>query len=584
MLIPDSIKERLKLAERLKEDCDAGRGMRSTSYKNYGQWLERGWASDDGQGGMALANVLFSHNDRVAAHLFSPSDLRFTMAFDRRYKKDWIERGTVASRAITEDWHNKSTDLLFGHGVKVAVDYGACLMRQMAGRDEEGHYESRGCRLVMPWCFGVANEGVNGLEGQEYFCETTYLNKYEVWRRIRTFPDALKIFEKVVQSADRNQGNAIPTSFMHQVLSTAVLDLSPVSRASPTPGGWIQTTGGPAFPPMTPQVHIDLYAMHEIWAWNDVTSDYTTLVYIEPDILISPRYMSTSKVVPGKTTNLFVPGHHGYTLIQPNYAAEYFFGYSELKDLMRLQSWLTEHLGDIRKLMGQQFDQILAISGDMIQDEQYATMKAQGLLNLGMGGSVNNITPRIPDQALPLIGEILFLMDRISGFQGVVGGQGETGVRAGTHAETLMKMGSTRLRDRSLLVERQAAMAGDETLAMFQAKDDSTWWINEEDESTYFQLADLPPDRRIVVDSHSSSPIYQDDHIQLVAWGVKAGLLDPITAIEMLPFQNKDLIIERVQQMMKQKQAELAKVEKLDPEAFVKAVTGQSGGHHRRAA
>lgn len=576
MIIPASIKDRTVLAQHLLEDCHVGRGSREVSYKNYGQWLERGWASDDGQGGLALANVLFSHDDRVAAHLFSPSDLRFTMAFERRYKKYWIERANAAARGMTEEWHNKSIDLLFGHGVKVAVDYGACIIRQQAERiiDENGkaQYAYKGSRLVMPWMFGVANDGVNGLENQEYFCETMFCNKYEVWRAVRHLPEAQDLFKRIVTSGDRNEGVSQPTSFMHQVLSTAVLDLSPVSRASPTPGGWIQTTGGPAFPPMTPQTRIDLFPRHEIWVWNDEISDYTTFVYFEPDILVSPRY---------KPTNLFIPGHTGYTLIQPNFVPEYFFGYSEIRDLMRLQSWLTEHLGDLRKLMGVQFDQVLAFSGDNIQDEQYATMRAQGVLNLGMGGSVNNITPKIPDQALPLIGEILLLMDRISGFQGVMSGEGTAGVRANSHADTLMKMGSTRLRDRSLLVERQCAMAGDETLALCQAKDDTAWWLNEDDESTFFTLAQLPSDRRIAVDSHSSSPIYQDDHVQLVAWLVKAGL-DLATAVEMLPLQNKDWLIERIQADQAAKQKQLQQLEQRDPEAFAKVISGGRG--HSKAA
>ncbi len=272
MIIPSSIKERQVLAQRLMEDCAVSTGTRQAAYRNYGQWLERGWASDDGQGGLALANVLYSHNDRVAAHLFSPADLRFSMAWERHYSKDWLDRGAVAARVITEEWHNKSIDLLFGHGVKVAVDFGACFLKQLAGIDEDGHYEYRGSRLVMPWMFGVANDAVNGLENQEYFCETMLCSKYEVWRNVRHLPDATKLFERIVSSADKETGVGRPSSFMHQVLSTAVLDLSP-TRTSNMPGGWIQTTGGPAYPPMMPQTNIDLFPRHEIWVWNDEIND-----------------------------------------------------------------------------------------------------------------------------------------------------------------------------------------------------------------------------------------------------------------------------------------------------------------------
>ncbi len=551
----------------------ASAGQRQAAYRNYGQWLERGWASDDGQGGLALANVLFSHNDRVAAHLFSPADLRFSIAWERHYKKDWLDKGAVAARCITEEWQNNSIDLLFGHGVKVAVDYGACLLKQLAGKDEDGHYTYRGSRLVMPWMFGVADEAVNGLENQEFFCETMLVNKYQVWRDTRHLPDGKKLFERIISSSDKESGVGRPSSFMHQVLSTAVLDLSP-TRTSNQPGGWIQTSGGPAYPPTHPQTDIDLFPRHEIWVRNDEASDYTTFVYFEPDILVSPLY---------KPTNLFVPGHTGYSLIQPNFTPEYFYGYSEIRDLMRLQAWLTEHLGDIRRIMGKQFDKLLAIIGEGIQDEAYASMQETGILNLGMGGSVTDLTPRLPEQAMPIIGEILYLMDRISGFPGVMSGEGQSGVRAGVHADTLMKTGSTRLRDRSLLVERQCGIAGDVTLSLCQVKDDSIWWVREEDESTYFTLNQLPGDRRVVVDSHSSSPIYQDDHVQLVAWAVKANIIDPVSAIEMLPFQNKDLLIERAREMQRQKQEQIEELKQtLPPEEFAKILAGRPG--HKRAA
>jgi len=577
VIIPDTIKKREVLAQKLLEDTGVSTGQRTAAYKNYGQWLERGWASDDGQGGLALANVLFSHDDRVAAHLFSPSDLRFAMSFERHYKQAVLDRGAVVARNITAEWHSpkKSIDLLFGHGVKVAVDFGACILKQLAGKDEDGNYEYRGARLVMPWMFGVANESVNDLSQQEYFRETMLCNKWEVWRAVRHLPEGQDLFKRIIASADKEQGVGRPSSFMHQVLSTAVLDITPAAGRSNFPGGWIQTTGGPAYPPMMPSVNVDLFPRHEIWVWDDELSDYTTFVFFEPDILVSPRY---------KRTNLFVPHHTGYTLIQPNFTPDYFYGYSEIRDLMRLQSWLTEHLGDIRRIMGQQFDKLVAIAGDTIQDEQFSTMKAQGVINLGMGGSINDLTPKLPPEAIPLIGEILYLMDRISGFPGVMSGEGQPGVRAGVHADTLMKTGSTRLRDRSLLVERQCSTAGDETLALCQAKDDSTWWVNEEDESTYFTLDQIPEDRSVTVDSHSSSPIYQDDHAKLVAFGVTHGIIDPISAIEMLPFQNKDLLIERVKEQMKQKQAQLQELKQVDPEAFAKVISGGGTSHHRRAA
>lgn len=69
--------------------------------------------------------------------------------------------------------------------------------------------------------------------------------------------------------------------------------------------------------------------------------------------------------------------------------------------------------------------------------------------------------------------------------------------------------------------------------------------------------------------------------MQLVAWAVKAQILDPVSAVEMLPFHNKDIIIERLKERQAAQQAQLAKLEKEDPEAYAKVIRGSG---HRHAA
>jgi hypothetical protein len=148
-------------------------------------------------------------------------------------------------------------------------------------------------------------------------------------------------------------------------------------------------------------------------------------------------------------------------------------------------------------------------------------------------------------------------------------------VRAGVHADTLLKTGSPRLRDRSLLIERQCAAAADDTLAIVQAKDATVYWTDADKGETDFLLSQLPEDRQIAVDSHSSSPIYHDDHAQLIAWGVKSGVLGPEDAIEDLPFPNKDQKLRR----LKHRQEERQKLMVEHPEFFQHGRGHPGGGH-----
>jgi hypothetical protein len=176
---------------------------------------------------------------------------------------------------------------------------------------------------------------------------------------------------------------------------------------------------------------------------------------------------------------------------------------------------------------------------------------------------------------IPIVNLIMQLMDRVSGFPPIMSGAGEPGVRANAHADTLMKTGSPRLRDRSMVVERQCAQLGDSLLAALREKDGRFYWLNPDDETDRFLLADLPDDYRVSVDSHSGSPIYADDHSNLIAWGVRSGILGPEDAIEDLPFPHKDRKLQRLQQRAEQKQKLMEEhPEMLEGKQGLKAVQG----------
>jgi hypothetical protein len=513
--------------------------------------------------------MLYGHVDRTASHLFSPTDLRFAIDYENIYAQEWMDKGTVAARVVSREWERKNIDVLFGHGVKEALSYGSYLLKQLAGKDAEDHFYFRGARLVPPWAFGVYDEGVNELDQQEALVETVWFNRHEVWRRVRNLPDAEKLYERIIASGAKEDREGVPRTFMHQILSTAILDVNLRNATTPQPGGLAQLSNDPNAT-LGPQVSIDLYPMHEIFVKDDARGgeDYTTIQIIEPDILVAPRF---------KHCNLFVPTRHPYSLIQPNFVDGYFWGRSEITDLMKLQEWLTDHLDDARRLMALQIDKFIGFEGvDGITDEIYGRMRGPGYVGVPQGAQIKDLTPALPEQMIPLIAEIIGLMERASGFPPIMSGQGEPGVRAGVHADTLMKTGSPRLRDRSLLVERQCASAADDTLAILQAKKAQAYWTNPDDEKTDFVLSQLPEDRQISVDSHSSSPIYHDDHAQLIAWGVKSGVLGPEDGIEDLPFPHKDRKIAR----LKARQAAQQKMMLEHPEFFAKHSAG-GGAHHK---
>jgi hypothetical protein len=547
MILPRSLKDLTKFALDVIDQCNVTRGQRATAYRHYASWIEAGQARQSPAGPsnyLALANMLYSHVDRLASHLFSPTDLRFSIDYENRYPKQFLDRAEVAARVLSREWETNDIDIDFGHCVKESLYYGASIPKlncKKVGTDIKVDVE-----VVMPWNFGVLNEARNGLDKQEGVCETLYINQHEVWRHIRHLPNARELWKRIWAHARTEGQSSVPSSFMHQVLSTAILDVN--SRNSTRPGGIVNMTNQPTYPSTGPTVAIDLFPMYELWVQDDdKENDYTTIQVIEPDILITPTETYRK--------NLFCPFSLPYGLVQPNVVEGYFWGRAEIIDLMQLQDWLTEHLIDIRRLVEMQVEKLIGFEGvDAITDELYGQMRRPGYMSVPQGAKINDLTPKFPEEMVPIVNLILQLMDKVSGFPPIMSGQGEPGVRANAHADTLMRTGSPRLRDRSLLIERQCGALADTSFAALRDKDGRYYWVNPEDEKDKFLLGALPDDYRVSVDSHSTSPIYHDDHANLVSWGVRTGTLGPEDAIEDLPFSHKDIKLQRLKEREAAKQ------------------------------
>lgn len=547
MILPKNLKELTKTALDIIDQCNASRGQRATAYRHYAMWIEAGQARQSPTGPsnyLALANMLYAHVDRLAAHLFSPTDLRFSIDYENQYPKQFLARANTASRVLSREWEANDIDVDFGHCVKEALYYGTSIPKlnpKVIGKNIKIE-----CEVVMPWNLGVYNESRNGFDKQEAVCESLYLNQWEVWRHIRNLPNANDLWRRIWAHSRREAASSLPSSFMHQVLSTAVID---VQARNPTrPGGIVNMTNFPTYPSTGPTVAIDIFPMYELYVVDDdKDGDYTTIQVIEPDILVCPTAEYRK--------NLFCPHQLPYGLVQPNVVKGYFWGRSEIVDLMQLQDWLTEHLIDIRRLVEMQVEKLIGFEGiDAITDELYHQMRRPGYMAVPQGAKINDLTPPFPQEMIPTVQLILQLMDKVSGFPPVMSGEGVPGVRSQAQTDTLMRTGSPRLRDRSLLVERQCAALADCTMACLREKDGRFYWTNPDDETDKFLLADLPDDYRVSVDSHSTSPIYHDDHANLIAWAIKGGVLGPEDAIEDLPFSHKDIKLQRLRDREAQKQ------------------------------
>lgn len=549
--IPSSEVETVAFANELVRQCTASQGVRNAYYRALSMIFETGRYD----GTKALVNTIPNHIKRLAGMLYSPVELKFSVSFRNIYPSIQLEQGKVAAKLLGEEWSTPGVngDTLWGRGTEDSLKYGAAFLKQWTLNDWGGvSYEKK---LVMPWQFGVYNEAENDISKQEALVETSRITLPEVWRRIAHFPNSKELYAQIEQTANVSPVGDAPDSFFHTVLSTSQLQTGVNGGGSVIPGGIVQFNQNPNYALMGPVVSAPTVKFHEIWVKGK--DDYHTIQLIE-DFLLVTKF---------KTANLLgVHRKQPYRLIQPNEVTNYFWGRSELVDLIEPQGLLATWCDDLRRMYGLQVDKILGFIGfEGIDDEAYAQMRAAGYMGLPNGASIQDLTPKIPPEALPLLQWIMQVMNQIMGFPPIMQGQGDTGVRAGTQLNSLMKTASPTQRDRALLLERQLADAAALSLEIRRQKDANFYWTNgatpEDAEKTKFLLGQLPDDYRVGVDSHSSSPIFSDENTQLIFQSFKGGIVSGKYVLENMAFPNKESALREYDDKQKAAAQEKQKIE-----------------------
>lgn len=532
-----------------------------------------------GEDGPALFNKIVPHIDKLSSAIFSPVDPRFAIEYENNYGLDELRKAEIAARWLTREFSSvdRSLDMLYASCVDYSLKYGAAVMKCGWGHD------GMTARILPHWQFGVYVESQTDLDQQEAMCETTYMTAEELWRRIMHRADAREIYQRALAHAKKGAREDVRPSGLHNVLPPAQIGTGETADQGPQGGGIVDVASTPMMPVVAPEIAAALIEAHELWVVNDETGDYTTIEIVEPDIIIEPRMMRR---------NRFFPHAHPYELVVINPQIGYAWGHSEVSDLVPLQRLLSARLLDVKHLMSLQYRRIRAFIGfSGNNDETYDQLNQTGWIAQEMpGAKVDDLTPPMPEGWTNEIEMISKMFDEMAGFDNVMSGRGEEGIRSGNHFQGAVRMASPRLRDRALRAERQYARFGEKMLWLAAEKDASAHWLDPKDleGKTDFMLSQLQDDARVIVDSHSSSPIYEQDHANLAAFGLKAGAIDAADTIDMLPFPRRDTLRDKLE-MRQQKAAEEKQrlmaqlpVEVQAELAFGIKPSGGGADHHRK--
>ena len=480
----------------------------------------------------ARYNKIFSHIDRLASFLYSADDIRFSISYDGVLGEPWVERAAAAARVLNRDYHRRGCDLEFAEAVHWALVEGKTFLKTVWGHNGLEPW------LVHPQFMGVLREDIDGLDRQEAFVHTTYVTPSELDRQIADHPEYDKI-KKALGSASKRT-TADEQDPLNDTLRQIVIGgMRPVQQnVAATSKSNVIISSAPV-PNLDPKVANELMRIDELWVQDSERDDYTTIRLVDPDIVIEGnlRHRNLSGV----------PEEHPFTEVCANRLDNYFWGQSEIATLAPLQDMLNEAISDVRRITRLQARPPKAFIG--FQGLTEAKYKA---LNVPDGyisedtptAKVERLAPEVPPEMFQQIEKILNWFDEAAGFQPIMMGQGEPGVRAGSHAATLLRTGSPRMRDRALLVERQGGSHGDFCFKLLQNKDAEVYTSKLKEQ---FMLKQMPGDYRLAVDSHSGSPIFQDDVERKAAVLSKGGALSPTDLIMLTRPPHQDILIEHAE-------------------------------------
>lgn len=562
--IPTDKGDLAQWAKELIDVCmmsSSDRGMvytRATQYYYQGSYDARA----------AIYNKVKGFVDKLAGFLMQPTDVRFQIIFDSGEPDNVLERAQLVAEKLTSDFRQTDADVHFAEAVIWSLVNGCHLLKIAP------HLQSSTFRLfpVHPQNFGVLSESVLDLEEQEAFCHVSFptISRLDGNLRAIEHPRRKEIVEACLEARQHERDEEEPT-YLHQMVVGGLQPLGNVGDA-PSAAGIVSVFPVPTpwrpqktFSPMNQTVR------HcEVWIKDEKRDgDYTTLQLVYPDIFIEGDG--------GTRRNLSrVPGRSPFVKIQPQQTPGYFWGRSIIADIQMLQDVLNKRMRDLKVMWDRNAAAPYTLTGFTgVTEEQYFKIISEGgfLSDPNPNAKAQKLVEPPPEHYMEELQFILQLIDEAGGFSPIMSGQGEPGVRAGVHAQTLVRTSSPRLIDQAARIERQLADCGYICLRIMQAEDAL---IYTTEHGTDFLLTQLPDNFQVQVDSHSASPAFAEDNRQVAIALARAGAIDGEDLIHMLHPPGAELLLARLRQRQKA-QAQQAQKEEAK-ETILQLITGKSAG------
>lgn len=511
--------------------------------------------SEDGKG--TKHNKCFSHIDKLSSLLFSPSDIKFDVTFDGDEVGEFAGMGDAAARYLTKEYYRSKSGLIFGQGVDVALVEGCSFVKKI-----QGHHGPKSA-IIKPRFMGVLREDLNDLDEQDAFVHSFYVTPRQLRRLIANKPDDIRaqLLRETAAVAQAPTQSDFDDSYFHEIVMGGLQPIT--TTGTPGPGkGTVSPYATPS-PMLSPEVAADLVRVDDVWIMDDEKEDWTTIRYVAPGIILEGDMQHRN--LSG------IPHEQPFTKICPNEVPGYFWGAPELATVTGLQQLITARMNDVDNIIKRQSrpSRVFTGFGTISAERAAALMSLDGIMtDDSPTGKVETLAPTMPPNIMEFIAYIDQCFDDQAGITATMSGNQEQGVRSANHANTLTRNSTPRLRDRAMLVEDQCAADADLHLKMLQAKDAK---VHKGANNEEFLLSQLPDDATVMVDSHSSSPAFSGDQMQIAFNLKRFGAISNEDLLDMIPGLPN---AQELKLRAKQREAEQAKFIQEHPELLAKGKGG----------
>lgn len=557
----------------LTDECMASAQERGMVYTRASQYYYAGTYDSRA----AIYNKIGPAINKLAGFLMQPTDVRFSMLYDGNEADSVLERAQLCSDKVTADYRNTDSDVKFAEAVVWSLINGCQLLKHNPDDESYGFSVSP----VHPQNFGVLSETTQGLDEQEAFCHVSYPTVTRLKSMLEEHPNRDAIIAQVEEGRPGREMDEQPNYF-HQMVVGGLNPLGDYPGSAPRSEAAGIVNVFPVPTPWRPNRRLaPTVKFCELWIKDrDREGDYTTIQHV---------YGHEPIIVEGDKTrrNLSkIPGRHGFLKVQPSVTPGYFWGRSFIADLQMLQDVLNKRMRDLKVMWDRNVAAPQVFSGfTSITEEQYYKIISEGgfINDPNPNAKASKLSEPPPQNYLEELQFLFQLFDEASGFSPVMSGQGEPGVRAGVHAQTLVRTSTPRLIDQAARVERQLAESGYLAFRLMQAQDPHIYVTG--DNKIEFTLKTMPDDFQIAVDSHSASPAFAEDNRQVAIALARAGAVDAEDLIHMLHPPGAELLLSRLRQRQK---AQAAAAQQEKKEEMIAGVLGfplggkKSGGGRKK--